>query len=156
MSDKLTTTHRGIAITYDETEDKWSYSLRGKDKQKTLLSEAKADIDAPPPKDKKAFKRFEVWYKSWNSIPVKATVTSFTEPRRFNPRGQARITFTDRNGNVERKNVDLTDLYADTADNAALVRTIKALYFQAETLHATRLKAEGRMTRVNIKPEDYA
>lgn len=80
MNTPIQQTHAGIVITYDERENKWTFTLRGRDKSSNSLADAKAIIDKPVPKDKaKPFQKIPAWFFKYNDGVKKIEVTGIAE-----------------------------------------------------------------------------
>lgn len=123
----MTTTYKDIEITYDEYENKWTFTLRGKDRSTDSLKAAKEMIDAPPPRDKKAFTKTEVWHdgnlEQWvnDSKFVKVSVTSIAEPDYAK---EPQVRCSQGKG---RRTVRVKDLFYITPANDAKIDQIRVL-----------------------------
>lgn len=80
-SQQIKVTHSGVTITYNEREDKWQFTLRGRDRSADSLAKAKEYIDKPIPAEKaKPFAKIPAWLYSYNAEePVKVEVTGIAE-----------------------------------------------------------------------------
>lgn len=74
-------THDGTLITYDEQENKWKFTLRGRDRSAESLAKAKEIIDKPVPAEKaKPFEKIPAWlFKYSSETPVKVEITGIAE-----------------------------------------------------------------------------
>lgn len=77
----ITIAHRGTTITYNESENRWAFTLRGRDRSAESLAKAKEYIDKPVPFGEKAkpFEKIPAWYFPYNDTPKKAEVTGIAE-----------------------------------------------------------------------------
>lgn len=82
MSDStISVTHQGINIVYRESDNKFVFELRGRERSVDSLREAREAINKPAPKDKKEFKRIDAWYSSYRERYTKVQVTSIVDGR---------------------------------------------------------------------------
>lgn len=129
-----TTTYRGVVITYAEDRNKWTFELRGSQRWADTLTNAKAVIDKPAPKDKKAFAPIEAYYTSYDGEFSKVRVTSIAEKSRWS-RG---TYFWVVNGKKERTKVENSRLYIVSPDNDAKIQQRAELKKQIDALEEAR------------------
>lgn len=75
----LTVKHKGIEITYNESNDRWEFELAGHERWAATLGKAREAVEAKPKEKRDAFQRFEAYMmERWaGSEPArKVTVTS--------------------------------------------------------------------------------
>jgi len=130
--DTPTTTvmYNGIAVGYYESDNQWTFELRGRERTVDSLKAAKEAIDKPVEEKKPKFKPVAAFkYDSWgysgpdnaNFIPV--TITSFIEGGRY-----AWVQSEESKGyRSSGRSKELSDsLYLDTPENILLINTWKA------------------------------
>lgn len=76
----MNTTYNGIEITYEESSNRWLFTIRGRDKSAESLAKAKEMINSQPKEKKEPFKKISAWYFHWDCAPVKVEVTGIAEP----------------------------------------------------------------------------
>jgi hypothetical protein len=150
----VTTEHKEIEITYLEDSNQWRFTLRGLERTVDSLKKAKEAIDAPPPMDKKPFKRVEVWkdggvgFLNLTGGFQKFTVTSLVEPSRYFPRTRARISDSKKSEPHE-----LSKLYAVTPHNDNAINQIRVMREEIESLEKKVRETIERLTPFII-PKD--
>ncbi len=72
-------THDSVPITYDEHENKWLFTLRGRDRSASSLAEAKAAIDKPVVEKAKPFEKIPAWWLKYPGNPEKVEITGIAE-----------------------------------------------------------------------------
>lgn len=141
--------HEGIAITYDEGRDLFTFELRGRQRTATSIRKAKEAIDAPPPKDKKPFTRFQAWVNSHWDGWQRVDVTSIGEPTCF---GEARdVWVVDKNKRRTRERQD--KIYPCSPHNDALAAQWMDLDAQVKKLEDQKRAIQKRMKSYEIPPE---
>jgi hypothetical protein len=80
MNEPITTTYKGIVITYKEDENIWSFVLRDRDRTARSLLDAKEIIDKPVPVKNTPFARFDAWHSNYSGIS-KCVVTGIAEKK---------------------------------------------------------------------------
>lgn len=76
----IQTVHSDVTITYNERDNKWEFTLRGRDRSYPTLAQAKEFIDKPVPKEKsKPFEKIPAWHFDYGDGPVKVVVTGIAE-----------------------------------------------------------------------------
>jgi hypothetical protein len=76
--------HHETTIIYNESEDKWEFTLRGRDRSAESLAKAKEFIDKPVPAEKaKPFEKITAWLLDYNRKPVRVEVTGVAERSRY-------------------------------------------------------------------------
>lgn len=74
--------HDDVPITYNEGENRWTFTLRGRDRSAESLAKAKEYIDKPlPPEKAKPFEKIPAWFFPYNDEPQKVVVTGIAEGR---------------------------------------------------------------------------
>jgi hypothetical protein len=135
-------TYRDIEITYIEGNDKWNFTVNGRERNRESLTKAKESIDRALDNEVKErpWQPFEAWYEnrySGNRDYEKVRVTS--EADRDYGRRQFWIMreVTDNKGNKEQKRVkvQMDYLFASTPENDQKIRQITELREQANKLY---------------------
>lgn len=73
---KIEVIHNGIAITYDDSRDLFTFELRGRCRSAPSIGKAKEIIDKPAPEQKKPFQRIKAWYEGnygrdgWRQVEI--------------------------------------------------------------------------------------
>lgn len=77
--------HSDITVTYNESEDRWTFTLRGRDRSAESLAKAKEYIDKPlPPEKAKPFEKIPAWFFRYDSdAPKQIEVTGIAEDRGY-------------------------------------------------------------------------
>lgn len=76
--------HSDIPITYNEGENRWTFTLRGRDRSAESLAKAKEYIDKPlPPEKAKPFEKIPAWFFEFQSTPKKVEITGIAEGRGY-------------------------------------------------------------------------
>lgn len=76
---KVTCTHNGTLIEYNEISDKWIFTLRNRDREVDSLKIAKEVIDTPP--KGKPFERIKAWKGEYDGTFSAVDVTSIAGSR---------------------------------------------------------------------------
>lgn len=109
----MKTEYNGVEIEYVESDNKWRFTLHGRERSASSLTLAKQAIDKGP-KPKTKFEPIPAWL--WNySGPKKVTIASLAENSRYS-RAEAWVTRDGR-----RSKEGISDLYADNLANQPLV-----------------------------------
>ena len=81
-SKPITVVHSDTTITYNEGENRWTFTLRGRDQSADSLAKAKEFIDKPlPPEKAKPFEKIPAWFFPYAESPKKIEVTGIAEGR---------------------------------------------------------------------------
>jgi len=144
-----------IEIKYNERDNEWQFTLRGKDRTAQSLENAKASIDAPVREKARVFKKFEAFLRSGYAKDTrleKVTVTGLVAGGRgYRTSGKAWV----RRANGRRDTAYMNALLQMTPENEALVKQIDELVTQQETL-STQIKAlSEKIAPVTITDADY-
>ena len=125
----MKTTYNEIEIEYNEQENIWVFTLRGRERKVNSLIAAKAAIDTPPrdKKDADTFERRKAFLKKWNSAIVEVEVTSMAVSRY----GSLEFWVSDNGTRCKVRNCDLA---AHTPQNAARVANLAALEIEIDRL----------------------
>jgi hypothetical protein len=114
--------HDEVPITYNESKDKWEFTLRGHDRSAESLAKAKEYIDKPVPAEKaKPFEKIPAWNYGYSDKPTRIEVTGIAESRGFRPN---EIYVWIKNG-TKREKVDASyRIYPSNPKNDALMDSI--------------------------------
>ncbi len=122
MNTPIQLTHDGIVITYDEQQNKWCFTLRGRDRSADSLAKAKEIIDKPVPKEKaKPFEKIAAWFFRYSDLPKKIEVTGIAENRSYG--GQQ--VWINCEGNRSKESAAYT-IYPQNEKNDSLIAQIVA------------------------------
>ena len=128
MSDTISVKYSGAEITYDENKNKWVFELNGNERKAESLANAKAAIDKPRPKEKKAFEPIPVYFSNFSEYK-EAHITSIADNSDY------------RGGNYcwivcgrERSKESASRLFARNEKNAKIIAEIKAHEKDLETI----------------------
>jgi hypothetical protein len=141
MSD-IGTTYKGILIRYDTFDDKWHFTLRGKQRREDTVGKARKVIDAPPVKADDLFKRQPIYTESpryGRDGLIDVTATSIQCEH-----GWTYAWVVDSKHRREKQNVK--DCYPRTPNNDKLAKQIKALDVSLGKLSKQRQALMKRMT----------
>lgn len=139
----IITTHSDTTITYDERENKWCFTLRGRDRSAESLAKAKEIIDKPVPKEKaKPFEKISAWFFKYSNSPKKVEVTSIAEPHY----SLGDMVWISEKGK-RSKEYARHQLFPTTSDNDKLVQTILANERERE-----RLREENDSLKSKLSP----
>lgn len=140
-----TTTYRGVEITYNEHSDSWLFTLRGRDKTASSLTNAKAAIDKPAPKENN-FVKFRAWLAlGYDDFDLKeATVT-----------GDAGVNFRRQDVWIKdaqgtRRKVSLDSVFADTPDNIAAMARMKEQNEIVKAARKSRYDLKEKMEKATL------
>lgn len=150
MREVITVTHGGIEVRYEEHRNRWSFTLRGRERSAESLAHARAAIDKPPPKKKadSEFKPFEAWYGGGydGTDYRKVMVTSIAESRY----SRQEIWIRDNDG---RQKVKAEHTYPSNPKNDAIIEAILALRKQTDGL-AKQIEREQSKLKAYDAPKE--
>lgn len=143
-------TYKGVAISYNEHNDKWEFTLRGQERSASTLSKAKAVIDKPAPKNKKPFQRFKAWTKrGWGEGGfIECEVTSIADA----PSWSTPEVWVQKGS--ERRKVYARDVYLKNARNDSLIAEIGKLEKQFNEVRTLIDERQSKLESIQIKRED--
>jgi hypothetical protein len=146
-----TTNYKGVTITYAEYENRWEFVLRDKERHASTLALAKAAIDKPVPADKKAFKRFDVFYQDgWSSAPIRVTVTSLAADTRY---GHNEVWITKPDG--ERRKIRANELFELSGDNSQVIKRMNENLDEQKKLDRAYENLKSMLKRHNLNQADF-
>ena len=147
MAEEITVVHGDIPVTYDEKENVWRFTLRGRDRSAESLAKAKEAIDKPVPSEKKSgFEKIAaIKVSSYYMEAEFGFVTSIAEKSRYSREEQ--VWFSD---GKSRSKVDLSDLVPDTQENRKTVEEAQALKRQSELFSKKARKMIAALPRLKI------
>jgi hypothetical protein len=147
---QLTTTYGGIEIRYVERNNTWVFTLRGKERNRMSLKDAKDAIDAPAPKGKVPFTRTPAFfYRNYGHDLPRVDVTSIADTPGWCGSNQQYYWIMD--ASKKREKVSSISLYAGTPENEALVNQIAANNKEKNRLSLENAGLMDRLTRF-VKP----
>lgn len=150
MTEALQVTYDGISVSYDEAEDKWSFTIRGRERSAPSLAKAKEFIDRPV-KDKEAstFTPLAAYYVGYDHAPREIQVTSMAEGRSYSS-GQHYWIVKDGQRRKERCDY----IYPQSPSNVEAVTQMRGLEKQIKTLQKQLEKAHQSMEKLVVKDEE--
>jgi hypothetical protein len=117
----ITVVHDDTTITYNESENRWTFTLRGRDRSAESLAKAKEYIDKPlPPEKAKPFEKIPAWFLPYHDKPEKVEVTGIAE-RRY---GAEEVWINV--GGRRKKEAVAYKVYPSNTKNDALIEQILA------------------------------
>jgi hypothetical protein len=135
--------HDETTITYNESEDKWEFTLRGRDRSAESLAKAKEYIDKPVPAEKaKPFEKIPAWFLRYERKPVQIEVTGIAERPRYGGDNQVWIK-----SGTHRSKENVRDIVPSNPKNDALIVSM------LENLEArSKLVSEYEKLRQKLEP----
>ena len=117
-------THDGTLITYNEQENKWKFTLRGRDRSAESLAKAKEFIDKPLPAEKaKPFEKIPAWlFKYDGDTPARIDVTGIAEGRGY---GGGEYVWINHKGARSKEAVRFS-IYPSNPKNDEIVQRVSA------------------------------
>lgn len=139
-TDTITQTYRDIEIIYVEREDKWNFTVNGRERNLESLAKAKESIDRALDREvkEKPWKPFEAWYENRYGSHDYEKVRVTSEADRDYGRRQFWIIreVEDRGTKTQkRQKVQIDYLFAVTPENDEKVRRVIELRKQADELY---------------------
>lgn len=115
MDKPIQVVHSDVSISYDERENKWLFTLRGRDRSAESLAKAKEIIDKPVPKEKaKPFEKIPAWHFDYGNDPEKVLVTGIAEV----DYARRQCVWINRNGSRSKEPV--TEVFPQNEKNDAI------------------------------------
>lgn len=159
-TEQIKQTYRDVEIIYIEREDKWNFTVNGRERNLESLAKAKESIDRALDREVKErpWKPFEAWYEDryGNREYRKVRVTS--EADKDYGRRQFWITreIEDRHGRKEQKRskVAMDYLFAATPENDEKIRRIIELRKEADSLYEQAGTLKGELMPVLTRYSD--
>lgn len=144
-------THREIPIIYDEREDKWCFTLRGRDRSAESLAKAKGIIDKPVPTEKaKPFQHIPAWDFGYNDLPKRVKVTGIGEGRYSHQKLSVWIT----DGKQRRKENAAFRVYPSNETNDAIAEQVIRKMKEIEVLREECSNLKQKLLPLVIEPEE--
>lgn len=143
----ITIEHKGIAVTYDERENKWKFELRGRKRSAESLQAAREAIEKPAPKDEKPFEPIKAWLWKYSDDVQLVTVTSIAEPSPYSRVKQ--VWIKHESGNRSKEGVD--DVLEDCPEVQKLVAEFNALVKEQSALCELGQKKKDAAMKFHIK-----
>ena len=127
--------HNGVNIEYNETDNTWEFTLRGRERKAYSLAQARGTIDKPvSEKTEKTFVPVKGWFiESYGSKVQEATATSIAASRY----GSQRVRLTIQGKSTVE---NLRCFFPLNEKNAKKVDELRQLQTQIEALQAQRVK----------------
>lgn len=142
--------HSDVTITYDEQQNKWLFTLRGRDRSADSLAKAREFIDKPVPRDKaKPFQKIPAWFFRYGEPPVKIEITGIAEERSYS--GGERVWIKCKRS--RSKESVAYAIYPQSTKNDALVQQIITKESQVEKLREEISNLRGKLEKL-VLPKD--
>ena len=135
----------GVEITYLEKDDKWTFTLRGRERSAESLAKAKEAIDKPAPEAKKAFERIPAIKVNYSGIVKRGEITSIAESRAYSNRKE--VWFTNGEG---RRKEDASEMYSVTPENDRLIAEHAERKSQIANLEELNKKTLYKLTKIDF------
>ncbi len=142
MSD-LQITYGDVPISYDERNDQWTFTLRGRDRIADSLAKAKEFIDKPV-KESSSFKRVKALYSKYQNPLHEVEVTSIAGTGRG---GRLDVWVMD---GKERSKRTANELFAFTPENLGRAAQIAELDKQIAALEQQKDAIEETLDKLQI------
>lgn len=140
--------HSDITITYNEGEDKWQFTLRGRDRSAESLAKAKEYIDKPlPPEKAKPFEKIPGWFFPYSDKPQKVEITGIAE-RRY----RSEAVWISISGKRQKENINY-HVYPSNSKNDTLIEEILAAQKEIEKLQKNVSESKRRLSPL-VLPKD--
>lgn len=144
----ITVVHDDTTITYNESENRWTFTLRGRDRSAESLAKAKEYIDKPlPPEKAKPFEKIPAWIIRYNDRPEKGEITGIAE-RRYG-REQVWVTV---DGKRSKETVSYT-VYPSNPKNDKLIEQILAAQVEIDKLKESISESKSHLDPL-VLPKD--
>jgi hypothetical protein len=146
MSEIPKVAYHSVEIEYRESENKWYFELRGRERSAHTLKDAKEIIDKPEPKEKSTFKRVNAIRIGYSPNDIEfIEVTSIAEKGRYD---RETSFWTVANGNRQKR--DGRSIYSDNEFNRAVVAKIQSLAKEIETLEKQQKELVQSMSHLEL------
>lgn len=145
MSDEpIKKTYRDVEIVYVERDDKWNFTVNGRERNSDSLTQAKESIDRSLDYEKKErpWRPFAAYHKDYNQDFVPVTVTSVAD------RGYGSSTYYWISKNKKRSKESEFELFAATPENEQKIVRWRELGKQIDRLDAEQRKLVEEMERI--------
>lgn len=140
--------HCDVKIDYNERNDNWTFSLRGRERSAESLTKAKEAIDRIP-KEKNVFQRIPVFcFEGYSNTKfAKGKITSIAESR-YTSTPEVWITVAG-----DRKKVYASNTFPITAQNSATISNLETMRAKINELEDA-YKEEKRKLIAYVIPKD--
>lgn len=136
MSQELPTIkYRDGAIIYNESNNRWHYSIDGAQGDRESVTAAKQAIDRFLDKEAKFPRHTAIKSGYSGETPIEVTVTSYCGSE-----DSAWVTYKSQSGRSQREKVSFHDLYEHNDANKAIAARVAAINQQVESLQEERWK----------------
>lgn len=148
MSNPIEVKYEGITITYRESDNRWAFELRGRQRSSESLEKAKEAIDKPVnDKEEKPFQRIPIYIKGkryGNASYEQAEITSVAEGRS----GATPYVWVSRG--KERSKESSYFCFKVNDANTQLVTDIAAIQKQIDELKTQLSDKEQKLQRIEV------
>lgn len=139
-----------MEIVYVERDDKWNFTVNGRERNLESLAKAKESIDRALNYERKErpWKPFTAYYKRYSGDDFQlVTVTSQADPGRYNSGVYFWISKQDGR-KKERSKESQFDLYAATPENEQRIARWRELDTQIDALSKEQRELQESMTHI--------
>ena len=150
MSEPVVVQYRGVAIHYDESDNRWRLDLRGREKSAESLVEAKKIVDTPVKEKVPPFERVKVYSGSrWGSEPFEIVeVTSVAERTRYSTSMEVWLSVGDK-----RRKQSTNDLFLINERNTTLIAEHVKLEEEITARKKRQSAIERGLDKYTVQPE---
>lgn len=149
MSDEpIKKTYRDVEIVYVERDDRWNFTVNGRERNSDSLAQAKESIDRSLDYERKErpWKPFAAYLKKYSGDDFQAvTVTSQADPGRYNTGLYFWVT---KGPKKERSKESAFDLYVVSPENIQKIARWRELDKEIDRLGGEQRKLNEEMERV--------
>lgn len=141
-------TYRDVEIVYVERDDKWNFTVNGRERNSDSLTQAKESIDRSLDYERKErpWKAFAAYHQDYNRDFEPVTVTSVAD------RGYESATYfwisKTKNGKKKRSKESEFELFAATPENEQKIARWRELDKEIDRLNAERRQLVEGMEHV--------
>lgn len=147
-------THDGIEIEYLEHQNKWQFTLRGRERIVDSLAEAKAVIDKPAPKEKPDFDRIQAYHRHSYSYGKYALVEVTSIAAQHGWRGQDEVWIVGKD--KQRSRVDRARVFPVNEWNSAIIQKVEKLQEDEATIRKAIEGLEKTLRPLKLPKEPNA
>lgn len=145
----ITDNYNGTTITYDEPENLWRFTLRGRDRSASSLVQAKEAIDKPVSEKTKPFEKISAWWFRYSDMPQKIEITGIAEGRS----SRDQYVWIKSDSGRSKESVGFS-IYPSDAKNDAIAEAVIARMNEISELHKEIDKSKLKLNPLYIPKED--
>ena len=151
MAESIKVKHSEVEIEYNEENDRWDFTVGGRERFAKSLSKAREAIDTVPATKKKGFEPFKAYWTSTSQYQIRnvVTVTSVAEKSS----GMYGPSFWIKTERGERTKVAQGQLAAITPENEAIIDKLCELGDQQRSIGKEITKLWESVKHVEVPSE---